>query len=52
MYQVTNRPPPLEPVNLLRSDTVLREALVRENAQWAEEDLTALGALCGNLAHQ
>jgi putative acyl-CoA dehydrogenase len=47
MYQVTNQPPPLEPLNLLRSDAVLREALVRENAQWAEEDLTALGALLG-----
>jgi putative acyl-CoA dehydrogenase len=47
MYQVMNQPPPLEPVNLLQTDVALREALGRENAEWAEEELTELGALLG-----
>jgi len=47
MYQVMNQPPPLEPVNLLQTDVALREALGRENAEWAEEELTELGALFG-----
>jgi putative acyl-CoA dehydrogenase len=48
MYQVTNQPPPLEPYNLLLSDRVLREALVREKAAWAEAELTALGNKLGD----
>jgi putative acyl-CoA dehydrogenase len=48
MYEVTNQPPPLEPYNLLQTDRVLREALVRENAGWAEPELTALGKTLGN----
>ena len=32
MFEVTNQPPPLEPYNLFASDTVLREAVVREGA--------------------
>src|SRR5215470_2139635 len=48
MYEITNQPPPLEPYNLLQSDTALREALVRENAQWAERDLAALGGRLGS----
>ncbi|MGB3743184.1 MAG: isovaleryl-CoA dehydrogenase [Xanthobacteraceae bacterium] len=47
MYQVTNQPPPLEPYNLLQTDRVLREALVREKAGWAAEELTALGKTLG-----
>src|SRR5438874_7706873 len=47
MYQVTNQPPPLEPYNLLQTDRVLREALVREKAGWAAEQLTALGKTLG-----
>src|SRR5216684_6779301 len=37
----------LSPVNLLQTDVALREALGRENAEWAEEELTELGALLG-----
>jgi putative acyl-CoA dehydrogenase len=48
MYEVTNQPPPLERYNLLRTDVVLREALVRENAGWAEADLTVLGDRLGS----
>jgi putative acyl-CoA dehydrogenase len=48
MYQVTNQPPPLEPYNLLQSDQVLREALAREKAAWAEVELTALGKKLGD----
>jgi putative acyl-CoA dehydrogenase len=48
MYPVTNQPPPLEPYNGLLSDRVLGEALVRENAAWAEAELTALGKTLGD----
>ena len=48
MFEVTNQPPPLEPYNLLGSDTVLREAVAREDAGWAGDDLSALGATLGS----
>ncbi|HEU5275540.1 MAG TPA: acyl-CoA dehydrogenase family protein, partial [Xanthobacteraceae bacterium] len=47
MYDVINQPPPLEPYDLFRSDTVLRDAVARENAAWAESELAAFGALLG-----
>jgi putative acyl-CoA dehydrogenase len=47
MFEVQNQPPPLEPYNLFSSDTVLREAVARERAGWAEEGLEALGATLG-----
>jgi putative acyl-CoA dehydrogenase len=47
MYEVTNQPPPLEPYNLLQTDRVLHEALAREQAGWAVEELTALGKTLG-----
>ena len=47
MFEVSNQPPPLEPYNLFASDTVLREAVKREQAGWAEDGLTALGATLG-----
>ncbi|HLA20691.1 MAG TPA: isovaleryl-CoA dehydrogenase, partial [Pseudolabrys sp.] len=40
-------PPPLEPYNLFASDAVLREAVRREGAQWAESELNTLGATLG-----
>jgi putative acyl-CoA dehydrogenase len=43
MIEVTNQPPPLENYNLFESDSVLREATSREQASWAEADLTDLG---------
>jgi putative acyl-CoA dehydrogenase len=47
MFEVSNQPPPLEPYNLFASDTVLRAAVKRERAGWADDGLTALGATFG-----
>ncbi|WP_423414692.1 isovaleryl-CoA dehydrogenase [Hyphomicrobium sp. B1] len=47
MIDVTNQPPPLENYNLLSSDTVLGEALARENAGWAAARLAMLGRQLG-----
>ena len=47
MFEVQNQPPPLEAYNLFASDSVLREAVAREGAAWAEQDLSALGATLG-----
>ncbi|MCF8476757.1 MAG: isovaleryl-CoA dehydrogenase [Pseudolabrys sp.] len=47
MFEVANQPPPLEPYNLYASDTVLREAVRREGAAWAEDGLHTLGTTLG-----
>jgi len=47
MFEVQNQPPALEPYNLFASDTVLRDAVRREGASWAESELAALGATLG-----
>jgi putative acyl-CoA dehydrogenase len=47
MFEVSNQPPPLEPYNMFASDTVLREAVTRERAGWAEKELTVLGLTLG-----
>ena len=47
MFEVANQPPPLDPYNLLTSDVALREAVVREGADWALPQLDALGATLG-----
>ncbi len=47
MFEVSNQPPPLEPYNLFASDAVLREAVRREQAGWAEDGLARLGATLG-----
>jgi putative acyl-CoA dehydrogenase len=47
MFEVSNQPPPLEPYNLFTSDIVLREAVRREQAAWAENGLTTLGTTLG-----
>src|SRR5262245_9633967 len=47
MFEVQNQPPPLEPYNLFASDVVLREAVRREGASWAEGELTGFGAKLG-----
>jgi putative acyl-CoA dehydrogenase len=47
MFDVSNQPPPLEPYNLFASDAVLREAVKREQAGWADGELNALGSLLG-----
>ncbi len=48
MFEVDNQPPPLEGYNLLHSDTVLREAVRREGADWAEGRLGSLGEELGS----
>jgi putative acyl-CoA dehydrogenase len=48
MFDVSNQPPPLEPYNLFLSDVALREAVVRESADWALPQLAALGATLGS----
>jgi putative acyl-CoA dehydrogenase len=47
MFDVSNQPPPLDPYNLFTSDVALREAVVRESADWALPQLAALGATLG-----
>jgi len=47
MFEVQNQPPPLEDYNLLQTDAVLREAVLREGADWAESRLNALGGELG-----
>lgn len=46
-HAVTNQPPPLGPYNLYDSDPVLREALRREGAGWAEDRVRAFGGVLG-----
>ncbi|MFA5601969.1 MAG: acyl-CoA dehydrogenase family protein, partial [Phenylobacterium sp.] len=43
-----NQPPPLEPYNLFNSDRALVEAVEREGAAWAVDDLAAYGARLGS----
>ena len=42
-----NQPPPIPDHNAFEAHAVLREALQREGAGWAEDRLVALGALAG-----
>src|SRR5262249_11231987 len=48
MYEVTNQPPPLEPYDLFASDAALRDAVARESAGWAADELTGLGRQLGD----
>lgn len=45
--EVLNQPPPLEPYNLFGSDRALVEAVEREGAGWARDDLLAYGGRLG-----
>ncbi|MEQ8348292.1 MAG: isovaleryl-CoA dehydrogenase [Sneathiellaceae bacterium] len=47
-HEVTNQPPALEDYNLFTSDTALREGVVREGADWAQDGLAAFGARIGS----
>ena len=47
-HEVLNQPPPFEGHNTFTADAALVEAVRREGADWAEDDLTALGALAGD----
>ncbi len=46
-HEVLNQPPALVDYNPYLLDTVLQEGVVREGASWAQERLTAFGALTG-----
>ncbi|HTA75349.1 MAG TPA: hypothetical protein VK733_13790, partial [Gemmatimonadaceae bacterium] len=43
-----NQPPPLVDYNLYEGDLVLREAVAREGAAWAEDHLRAFGQRLGS----
>ena len=45
---VENQPPHLRNTNLYQQDAALREAVSREGAAWAEDDLQAFGQLTGS----
>jgi putative acyl-CoA dehydrogenase len=45
--EVANQPPPLRDYNIVAVNAPLREALRREGAAWAEDDLLAFGAELG-----
>src|SRR5690606_10942169 len=45
---VPNQSPSFEEVNLFSTDTVLQEAVAREGADHAIEELAAVGAACGS----
>lgn len=47
MIEVSNQPPALENYNVYSSDTVLRTAVAREGAGWAEPELDELGETFG-----
>ncbi|MEA2936130.1 MAG: putative acyl-CoA dehydrogenase, partial [Variibacter sp.] len=47
MFEVTNQPPPLENYNLFATDAALREAVAREGADWAADELTEFGGTLG-----
>jgi len=46
-HEVTNQPPALENYNLFLQDQALQDAVEREGARWALDDITAMGALAG-----
>ena len=47
-HEVTNQPPPLEGYDVFGADAALVEAVEREGAAWAVDDLHALGRLAGS----
>ena len=47
-HQVENQPPPLRDYNLYLQDQALREAVTREDASWAENELDAFGIMTGS----
>jgi putative acyl-CoA dehydrogenase len=47
-HDVTNQPPPLEGYDVFEADAALVEAVEREGAGWAVDDLHALGRLAGS----
>ena len=49
-HDVVNQPPALEDYNLFEQDTALREAVIREGAETATQELKKFGALAGAAA--
>jgi putative acyl-CoA dehydrogenase len=49
-HEVFNQAPPFADVNLFACDPALQEALAREGAGWAQEELSGLGARLGSAA--
>lgn len=47
-HEVTNQPPPLAGYDVFEADAALVEAVEREGAGWAVDDLHALGRLAGS----
>jgi putative acyl-CoA dehydrogenase len=47
-HDVTNQPPPLEGYDVFAADAALVEAVERDGAGWAVDDLHALGRLAGS----
>jgi putative acyl-CoA dehydrogenase len=47
-HEVFNQSTPLEDYNSFETDRVLVEAVRREGAEWAEQRISELGALCGS----
>ncbi|MGH6980195.1 MAG: DNA alkylation response protein, partial [Stellaceae bacterium] len=46
-HGVKNQPPPLQDYDLYRADAALQEAVRREGAGWADDDLSSFGAALG-----
>ena len=46
-HEVTNQAPPLADYNIFEANTVLKEAVEREGADWAADRTRALGEYCG-----
>jgi len=47
-HEVLNQPPPLQDYNAYLQDAALNEAVQREGAAWAHDDIKAFGALTGS----
>jgi putative acyl-CoA dehydrogenase len=47
-HEVLNQCPPLQNYNLYQQDAALIEAVQREGAAWAQDDISAFGALTGS----
>ncbi|MBI2706630.1 MAG: acyl-CoA dehydrogenase family protein [Actinobacteria bacterium] len=47
-HEVLNQPPPLSEYDVYTADTVLRTAVAREGAGWADQELRSLGQLAGS----
>ena len=51
-HEVVNQPPPLAGYNVFRGDIALVDALEREGAPWAADELAELGVRAGSIEAQ